>query len=696
MEKTLKKSMMKNFYRIESSHLLSIIRRGLTMLVPVLVVGAMVYAILYFPNADVRYLIEEKVPMISQILQTVYQGTFGMFSMCLVISLSISYAMEKGEEVDKMFFYIIVSVCSFGTQIELAEKEIRADILGNTGCFLAMIVGLSACTMFYHLRKIEAISLRKYTVGMESVIANAIQSIVPAAITIGFFAVLQYALTAITGEKTLYTLLKGLAYRGFDGMGNGFFPAFLYTVLVHVLWSLGFHGSHMMETVAISNFSAVSENIIFSKSFFDTFVMMGGCGTTMCVLIGIFLKVRKKRMRNIAKIALPSVIFNANEILNFGIPIILNPVLVIPFVCVPIMALLVSYGAVAVGIVPNVTHEISWTMPILFSGYMATGSIAGSILQAVILVLGVIIYVPFLKMYEKIYSLRMKEKIQSLITKMQEYEEKGQNPDFLHRMDDFGMVARTLLQELETDLENKKLYLLYQPQVNREEKCIGGEALIRWEHQEYGFIYPPLINYLATAGEILPKLESELIDMAVKAIGQISEQYEENFKISINITSHSLNWEIEKCIKEKLEEYHVSAEKLWLEITEQEVLGNSDMVNNKICQLKAEGHKMLIDDFGMGHTSLLYLQSGNFDVVKLDGSLVHHIVESETNQKIVASIVELSRRLGVKVIAEYVENIEQKQKLEELGCYCYQGYLYGKPVLLEQFIDNLCKNDKKG
>lgn len=131
---------------------------------------------------------------------------------------------------------------------------------------------------------------------------------------------------------------------------------------------------------------------------------------------------------------------------------------------------------------------------------------------------------------------------------------------------------------------------------------------------------------------------------------------------------------------------------MWLEITEQDVLTNSEMVTKKIQQLKEDGHKLLIDDFGMGHTSLIYLQSDNFDVVKLDGSLVRHILEKETNQKIVASIVELGTKLGIKVIAEYVETEEQRQKLDELGCHCYQGYLYGKPMLLEAFAENLCRN----
>lgn len=692
MERNIKKHMMKSFYKIESSHLLSVVRRGLTMIVPILVVGAVAYAILYFPNEAFRFLITEKFTIISKLLENIYQGTFGMFSMGLVISLSISYAMEKGEEIDKIIFYIATAIASFGTQIGMVDEETKLDILGNTGCFFALIVGLLSCFMFSKLKEIECISLKKYTVGMETIPANAIQSIFPAAITIGSFALMQYVITTLSGEKSVYTLLTGLAYKGFEGMGNGFLSALLYTVLVHVLWVFGFHGSHMMETVALDNFSKIGNDVIFSKSFFDTFIVMGGCGTSICILIGIFIFARKKRMRNIGKIALPTVIFNSNEILNFGIPVILNPVLAIPFVCVPIMALLVSYGATALGLVPCVTHEISWTMPIIFSGYMATESVAGSILQLVIVVLGIAMYVPFLRMYEDIYDYRMGEKIKNLVSELQECEKKGENADFFHRFDDSGMVARMLLQELKADLKNKKLYLLYQPQVNRQGKYIGGEALLRWQHTDYGFIYPPLIIYLATEGGILPELEQQIIDTAVEAIRQIRESYKEDFKISINITAHSLNWEIEEYIKTKLKEYQIPAEKLWLEITEQDVLMNSEMVTRKIQQLKEDGHKLLIDDFGMGHTSLIYLQSDYFDVVKLDGSLVRHILEKETNQKIVASIVELGRKLGIKVIAEYVETEEQRQKLDELGCHCYQGYLYGKPMLLEEFVENLCRN----
>lgn len=202
----------------------------------------------------------------------------------------------------------------------------------------------------------------------------------------------------------------------------------------------------------------------------------------------------------------------------------------------------------------------------------------------------------------------------------------------------------------------------------------------------YGFIYPPLIVYLAKQGNILPDLERRIFDMAAAAIKKTSQEYDGKFKISVNITAKSLLWDVEACIDDCIKKYEIPPETMWLEITEQDMITNADFVIDKLKRLKNCGHVLLIDDFGMGHTSLIYLQSNYFGVVKLDGSLVKHLLDNPTNQKIVASIVELSKELGVKVIAEYVETEEQCQKLQELGCIWYQGYLFKKPVSLEEFI----------
>ena len=228
--------------------------------------------------------------------------------------------------------------------------------------------------------------------------------------------------------------------------------------------------------------------------------------------------------------------------------------------------------------------------------------------------------------------------------------------------------------------------MLYQPQVSADGRCVGAEALLRWKHPTYGMIYPPLIIYLAEEGRLLPELEDFILGEVSRGISDIQKSYDGPFKVSVNLTAHSLLWDVEKCIERHLQEYDIAPEKLWIEITEQDILLQTDVVSKKLNQLKEAGHMLLIDDFGMGHTSLLYLQSNYFGIVKLDGSLTRNLLTNPTNQKIVASIAELGNELNIGLIAEYVETEKQRQVLENLGCRCYQGYLYSKPISLQEFI----------
>ena len=128
-------------------------------------------------------------------------------------------------------------------------------------------------------------------------------------------------------------------------------------------------------------------------------------------------------------------------------------------------------------------------------------------------------------------------------------------------------------------------------------------------HPVYGMIYPPLIVYLAEAGKVLPELERFIIDEVTDGIVQTRAQYDSDFKISVNITAHSLLWDIEGYIRQTMEQKEIDAHMLWIEITEQDILLQTDVVVRKLEELKKQGHKLLIDDFGMGHTSLIYLQS---------------------------------------------------------------------------------------
>ena len=674
-------------YHIENNFFLTVIRRSLTMMIPLILVGGIACALTNLPYIDYTAPhLWGLLPHIHTLLNNIYQGTFGLFSLALVILLSLSYSMEKNESMDIIAMYVVVALGAYGSQLNIGTSYFNIDDIGIKGSFSAMFITLLACYCFEHLRQVEFLRMKKAATGMESICANAIHSIFPMICIIGITLFISRMLFFCFDVHSIHELFSKASCSLFENLNNNFLAGLLYTFLLHLLWFCGFHGSHLLEPVAQSTFLNVSPGVVFSKSFFDTYVVMGGCGTTICVLIILLLFYRHKRIGNLGKIGFFTVIFNLNEILNFGIPIVLNPILGIPFILTPMACYCISYFATATGLVPEFIQQIPWSTPILFSGYMATGSFRGVLLQIVCILTGICIYLPFIRLHDEIQTINAREKLKVLIKELQQCEQDNSTPVFLTRTDSLGAIARMLLDDLKTTIQEDKSYLLYQPQMDNDGHCIGAEALLRWQHPLYGFIYPPLILFLAKEGGILADLESKIIDKAAYAIHKTRTEYDGPFKISINITAKSLLWDIESCISHNLDKYNIPASNLWIEITEQDVITNSDYVIQKLKRLKNKGHTLLIDDFGMGHTSLIYLQSTYFGVVKLDGSLVKNLLDNTTNQKIVGSIVDLSKELNIKVIAEYVETTELRDKLEELGCNWYQGYLYSKPVPLDEFI----------
>lgn len=671
-------------YKLESSFLLTVIRHGLAMMIPFILTGGLASAIMALPIPAYQSLIRDSYFVF--FLNTVYTGTFGMFSLAMLISLSASYCMERNMTVDETVMYILVSLGSFTSQIYSPSTGFNVDILGVQGSFFAIITALISCYALESLRRLPQINLQDYTFGMERITAISISMLLPACIVISLFILFTQFILAVFGVASLFELISGAMSHIFDYIQNEFTIGLIYTFLIHLLWSFGLHGSHILESVSQPILAIGSTDTIFSRSFFDVYIVMGGCGTTIAALIAILIFFRKTRMQKLAKIASVTVIFNINELLTFGIPIVLNPILVIPFITTPLVCFTIAYVATYFGIVPPVIHDVTWSTPIIFSGYMATDSIRGSILQVVMVIIGIAIYTPFLKLHLKAQDRYAKEQMDNVIKFMQEKEELNENIDLLSQSSRMGQMSRMLRHDLRSAIEKDELYLLFQPQVDSDGKCIGAEALLRWEHPLYGFIYPPLIIYLAKEGGLLESLEKRIITKTVSAIADVDKECGPDFKISMNLTAKSLLWNIEDYIDSTLKTYNVSPSQLWIEITEQDVLSKAAIVIKKLEHLKAKGHIMMIDDFGMGHTSILYLQSSHFGVVKLDGALVKELLDSPTNQQIISSIVSLANSLGINVIAEYVEEEKQRDKLLELGCKWYQGYLYDRPIPLENFI----------
>ena len=138
--------------------------------------------------------------------------------------------------------------------------------------------------------------------GMDSICANALSSIFPMVFVVLFSVMINLILYFLFKVSSVHALFSKFLCYIFKNIQNDFLKGFLYTFLLHFFWALGFHGSHLLEPVVDSVFTNISSDLIFSKSFFDTYIVMGGCGTTICVFLIYLIFYRKTRFANISKI----------------------------------------------------------------------------------------------------------------------------------------------------------------------------------------------------------------------------------------------------------------------------------------------------------------------------------------------------------------------------------------------------------
>lgn len=675
------------------------VRRGLTLATPFLILGSFALLLNSFPQAEYQVFIKETFlnGAVSLLLVTIYNLSLGSLALVLIITISLAFGQMCSS--DDVLFYPVTALCAYLAFCGgLQEQEVY--IFGAEWVFSAICITLITCACMKRWSGISKKFERLHTIGADYIFNLAIKNVVPLAAVVLGFGILGIALRALVGDISITNFGSYAFLQIFNKIGNNLTAALLYVLFVHVLWFFGIHGTNALESVAQNFFeegavmsqSALADGVlpveIYSKSFLDTFVFMGGCGAAVCLIIALFLAAKKKHNRNLAKIASPLVLFNINEIVIFGFPVIFNPIMIIPFIVTPLVSLLTSSAAMQVGLVPCVTASVEWTVPPLISGYQATGAISGSLLQLVNILIGTAIYIPFIRISEK----RQTSEFQTGISQMEhdicEGAAHGKVPEFMVNTYPLNYAAKTLSMDLKNAMQRNQVELYYQVQVNCDETVSGAEALLRWKHPIKGFIAPPLLIAMAHEGKFLNQLGYHLIEKACSDIEVINKEHPKGVRISVNLSPYQLEDEdFVSQIKCILSRHDLGRSRLVFEITENVLLSHSSLLIQSLEKLRKSGIEISMDDFGMGHGSMVYLQDNPFDEVKLDGSLVKQLLNNDRSKNIVSVIIKMSQDLDFRVVAEFVEDAKQRDLLREMGCNVYQGYYYGKAVPLKEFIE---------
>ena len=241
--------------------------------------------------------------------------------------------------------------------------------------------------------------------------------------------------------------------------------------------------------------------------------------------------------------------------------------------------------------------------------------------------------------------------------------------------------------DLRVALERNELLIYYQPRVDcRSGKLIGAEALVRWRHPVMGLVSPArFIPVAEETGQIL-QIGRWVLTEACRQQAAWIKKGDKNIVVSVNLSSLQFrDPELLSYIGNALSEHQINPTLIELELTESLLMENVTTTIELLHAIKALGLSLSVDDFGTGYSSLNYLYRFPIDKLKIDQSFVKDMLEDVNNLAITKAIIGLGHTLGLKVVAEGVERLEEMRILSAAGCDEFQGYLFGKPMPAEEF-----------
>ncbi len=275
------------------------------------------------------------------------------------------------------------------------------------------------------------------------------------------------------------------------------------------------------------------------------------------------------------------------------------------------------------------------------------------------------------------------------------YQAKAAGRNTLRFFDDKMQSAVSARGKMEHDLrealQQNQFRLHYQPQVDQNGHIIGAEALIRWQHPERGMVSPAEFIPLAEECGFIRELGQWVLTEACKQIRLLNDHADISpITISVNISAHQIHQpDFTAQVITAISDAGIAPQHLKLELTESLLLNDTEEIISKMTELKAKGVGFSLDDFGTGYSSLSYLKRLPLDQLKIDQSFVRDLLTDPNDAVIAGMIVTLAQSMGLNVIAEGVETEAQRDKLADISCYTYQGYLFGRPAPGDELLSRL-------
>jgi lactose/cellobiose-specific phosphotransferase system IIC component len=725
------------------SRVVRTINNALINLIPFVFVGAISVAVLNLPIPAYQEALDglfgEQWRLFSRVVSFASLGSIAVATLLLVAH---TYALDEPSVKNGDIHPVIPTFVAFACYVIIFVWDGRTSIdfstPGRAGVFASLATALVSAWLFFRFVRLwtRIRPPRPSLVDVNLQMRPAFRAAFPVAATLVIFGLIRTLLPILAPVQVVPAAFLDFVNTCLisDDLGS----VLLTVLLSQFFWFFGAHGSGLI----IDNFPLVSEvsgsaqALFATRDFYLNFVSLGGTGATLGLLIALFLVGSRHRGKRLAWASLFPAALNVNEPLLYGTPIILSPFFFLPFLFGPLLAASISYVAFSVGLVPPITEHLNWTTPVLISGYLSTGSLAGSLLQVVCVAVTTVLYLPFVISVRNYERRRRMECARLLQQEVLTAVDSG-CATVLFREDDVGKTARELCVRLTDYFETGilPLYLVYQPKTSADGRVIGAEALLRWEHPELGSISPVVLVELCDEGGLTTKLGRWVTKEAIaeyarwkrdgvigggNVVGNVVGSTDSNqggmsgkdaggvgsrsggaadsnqggMSISINLNTRQLgvDEDFPAFLAETLAAYGVEGREVELEITEHMALRVNEANKQALAAIRDLGVELSIDDMGMGYSSLSYISEFGVRGVKIDISLVDVITTDLQQQEIVRSIVQLAEQLDLTVVVEGVEDKEQVDALTELGVRFFQGYYFSKPCEREDFCAYVKEN----
>ena len=679
---------------LSSHRWLRAIRNSLVLLLPVIFVGAVALLLGSFPFAILLPQTSVEVWRdLSRLALLVWQASGGILALCLVVLISYYLAADarerRGAEVSPPLVATVALVNFFVFTLVFLDptQALSLSTFGARSTLSAILVAISSSELLFLCLRCKVLRAGRQTYVLDPSLHLAVRAIVPVLATVVAFFLLSKALTLFHPDLSRSI---GVGLLWLDQAFASELPGLLVLSVLHqLLWFVGIHGTNVLENVFSVLFYSAGDGrqvLGMSKTLFDLYVHVGGSGSTLGLLLVILIRHRSGDSGRVARYALIPSLFNINELVIFGLPIVFNPVYLVPFVLAPLLQIVVSYLCVRYGLVALDVVAVPWITPPLLAGTINSASWHGGALQLFNLLMSAAVYSPFVGFAERQRHREGLGNVQRILSEIEGI--RVQSSSVLSRHDDIGHTARKLVHEFIQDLGTERVFLAYQPQHDAGQRVVGVEALLRWQHRHFGFISPGVICVLLEESNQICALGRWTIAAACRQLRDWKLAGIENLRVSVNLSPLQLkDAGLLPLVVESLQRNQLQAGELALELTESQHVPDDRESEQTLKALQAMGIHLEMDDFGMGYSSMLYIRRFRFDAIKLDGSLTREVLQSNNCCDIIASVVQLARALKMRVIAEYVETREQQELLAKLGCDAFQGYLYS-PAL----VGELCLN----